>query len=758
MRELYLDNGSSEFKFADTTTQIRLNALDDGYLASLTANAKVRIKNDSGYLLEVGASVTKNQAVITSGQLAQLPAGNYLIELWDTTANGGTAIYPSDGFLRLQINENTTGISGGIISSITVDDFAKQFSELSQQLKRQVSDGVAKGVKGDPGVGFEFFPSTDGLPNYSTIDHTLDFRCVEDQAQITFPDGSSAKIPNNTVVDVEFGDYTSSLIVFDTETMTVMSKSPYVKRNAKQYVLASVRRYPNAGKKLTWSGVLAPNLLIDGKNYMRHSVIYQQSPWCRLTFSDETGLDFGVVEGHPQPYVYLDGDENPVVIPVGTKAVFDSRTPDYRGSWKVTWKVGTSNAILTPWNLPNVAGYVTIFTLSAQSVNNQVIKLKTSIGEPVYLGLKNPSNDSVEFCPSRDGLPYYDSKRGIINFNCITDQAYITYERSNYQLPRNATASLDFNIASSLAIFMDFETHELSTYSAFKPHDKNPNKISFATVRRLSNGKISVEGFKLLDEVRARNCTGIIPIAHRGLNSIAPEESLEAYSLAVRSGYNDIECDINFTKDGIPVLHHDGTINRIARNPDETGLSQTITIAEKTLEELNAYDYGIYKSKIFKGLNICKFEDIIKLGRRTGAKIHAELKQHYTDEQYQTLLDIVRKHRMSDSVGWQAFDHSSLSYIASHDESAQLELLSNDFSDSLISEGKKWTNGKRNVVLSVGGGLTQQLVDQAHAEGMDVYAWTVDNIARANQLIDMEVDGIMTNGHVDLPNLLSNQY
>lgn len=142
MRELYLDNGNEQFKFADTTTQIRLNAFDDGYLASLTENAKVRIKNDSGYLLEVGASVTKNQAVITSGQLAQLPAGNYLIELWDTTANGGTAIYPSDGFLRLQINDNATGFSGGLVSSITVNDFIKQFGDLSQQLKKEISKAV----------------------------------------------------------------------------------------------------------------------------------------------------------------------------------------------------------------------------------------------------------------------------------------------------------------------------------------------------------------------------------------------------------------------------------------------------------------------------------------------------------------------------------------------------------------------------------------------------------------------------------------
>lgn len=155
MRKLYLDNGNEQFKFADTTTKIRLNAYDDDRPASLTRDAKVRVKNNSGYLLEASANVDKNQAVITSGQLNKLPVGSYLLELWDTVA-GGIAIYPSDGFLRLQINENTTGISGGIISSITVDDFTKQISDLSQQLKREVSEAVVTGLmndKGDKGAG-----------------------------------------------------------------------------------------------------------------------------------------------------------------------------------------------------------------------------------------------------------------------------------------------------------------------------------------------------------------------------------------------------------------------------------------------------------------------------------------------------------------------------------------------------------------------------------------------------------------------------
>jgi len=150
MRELYIGNGDKQFKFADTTTEIHLNALDDGSAANLTTNAKVRIKNDSGYLLEISASITNNHAIITSGQLAKLPAGSYLLELWDTL-DGGTAIYPSNGFLTLQINDNATGISGGLVSTITVDDFIQQFSGLSQKLKKEVSDAVTNGLKGDTG-------------------------------------------------------------------------------------------------------------------------------------------------------------------------------------------------------------------------------------------------------------------------------------------------------------------------------------------------------------------------------------------------------------------------------------------------------------------------------------------------------------------------------------------------------------------------------------------------------------------------------
>ena len=206
MRRLYLGNGDNEFKFADTTTQIHLSALDNAGPANLTSNAKVRIKNDSGYLMDANATVDGSQAIITSGQLGQLPPGSYLLELWDTTSDGGTAIYPSDGFLAIQINENVAGLSGKIISSMTVDDFVKQFSDLSQQLKKQVSDAVSnglKGDKGDDGTSFKTFTtdyaySQDEIDKYSTSGYNGTWSVNESTSELRVGDTVQLRLTNTS--------------------------------------------------------------------------------------------------------------------------------------------------------------------------------------------------------------------------------------------------------------------------------------------------------------------------------------------------------------------------------------------------------------------------------------------------------------------------------------------------------------------------------------------------------------------------------
>ena len=49
--------------------------------------------------------------------------------------------------------------------------------------------------------------------------------------------------------------------------------------------------------------------------------------------------------------------------------------------------------------------------------------------------------------------------------------------------------------------------------------------------------------------------------AHRGASGYAPENTLEAFALAITQGADGIELDVQLTKDGIPVVIHDETID-----------------------------------------------------------------------------------------------------------------------------------------------------------------------------------------------------
>lgn len=73
-------------------------------------------------------------------------------------------------------------------------------------------------------------------------------------------------------------------------------------------------------------------------------------------------------------------------------------------------------------------------------------------------------------------------------------------------------------------------------------------------------------------------------IAHRGASADAPENTLEAFRLAVDQGCEAFEFDLHLTRDGIPVLMHDPTLDRTAR--------VSARVAELTLDEVQAADAG----------------------------------------------------------------------------------------------------------------------------------------------------------------------
>ena len=108
--------------------------------------------------------------------------------------------------------------------------------------------------------------------------------------------------------------------------------------------------------------------------------------------------------------------------------------------------------------------------------------------------------------------------------------------------------------------------------------------------------------------------------AHRGLhdnNSDAPENSMAAFKKAVDAGYG-IECDVQLTKDGVPVIFHDFTLSRVARYEEGCAPSDAVICEDGSLGvKGKVIDYTYDELQKFHLLNsterIPKFEDFLKL-------------------------------------------------------------------------------------------------------------------------------------------------
>ena len=92
--------------------------------------------------------------------------------------------------------------------------------------------------------------------------------------------------------------------------------------------------------------------------------------------------------------------------------------------------------------------------------------------------------------------------------------------------------------------------------------------------------------------------------AHRGFNTIAPENSLPAFGAAISLGAEEIEFDLWESADGVPVSIHDSVLERVSDGEGK--------VREKTLAELERLDFGSKHGAPFSGLKILKFEDILR--------------------------------------------------------------------------------------------------------------------------------------------------
>lgn len=235
-------------------------------------------------------------------------------------------------------------------------------------------------------------------------------------------------------------------------------------------------------------------------------------------------------------------------------------------------------------------------------------------------------------------------------------------------------------------------------------------------------------------------------IAHRGLSDSAPENTLEAYRAAREAGFIYAETDVAFTSDDVPVLLHDSSINRTARNADGTALSSAVNISEITFAQSQNYDFGIWKGATFAGTKIPKFEDFIKLCRNIGMKPCIELKPNATTTaQVQSLVEIVRSCGMLSNVIWTSFAPTLLAAVKTEDETACLGLnVDGAVTSGYVSLVQSLQNGKNQVIMLGSVSATSTEINLCKSANIPFEVGVCDTVTAITAL-DPYISGIWSN-------------
>lgn len=206
-------------------------------------------------------------------------------------------------------------------------------------------------------------------------------------------------------------------------------------------------------------------------------------------------------------------------------------------------------------------------------------------------------------------------------------------------------------------------------------------------------------------------------INHRGYNTIAPENTLSAFRLSKKMGFDIVEADISFTSDGHAVLLHDETVDRTSNG--------TGSIGELTLEHVRTLDFGSWKSSDYAGEKIPTFEEFISFCRKIGLYPYIELKYPITQSQIEGLVITVKRYGMANKVTWITSNGVQyLRYVQNVHAPSRLGLVVSTIRESHITEALTLKNDMNEVFIdALSQELTNEMVNLCIENNIPIEVW-----------------------------------
>jgi glycerophosphoryl diester phosphodiesterase len=229
-----------------------------------------------------------------------------------------------------------------------------------------------------------------------------------------------------------------------------------------------------------------------------------------------------------------------------------------------------------------------------------------------------------------------------------------------------------------------------------------------------------------------------LAIAHRGNPTQAPENTLASIKEGFALGAGMVEIDIHLSRDGVPVVIHDDTVDRTTNGK---GLVSGLTVAQ-----LKRLDAGSWKNPKYAGERIPTLAEVLDAANGKGLLL-LDLK---VDGMGRKIAEVMRKQsHPENSVAIGTWDVGQTDDFVRHMPRARILMTTDPI--------KKWTSEffRKQIARGVTGFelsccTSAAFVAASHSHGLPVYVYTVNDAPAMRDLINRGVDGIET----DVPEVL----
>jgi len=224
---------------------------------------------------------------------------------------------------------------------------------------------------------------------------------------------------------------------------------------------------------------------------------------------------------------------------------------------------------------------------------------------------------------------------------------------------------------------------------------------------------------------------GPLAFAHRGGAEEYPENSLAAFAHAVSLGYRYLETDVHLTADGVILAFHDDSLDRVT---DRSGVISECTAAEVAQARISGVEH------------IPTLDELFDTFPETCINIDPK-----DDRVIGPLVETIERHEALNRICIGSFSGRRLTQCrrllgpglctsAGPLDTARFRLASLGLAPTPTGINCLQVPVRQSGIPVV----DQRFVDHAHQRGLQVHVWTIDEPNDMHRLLDLGVDGLMT--------------